>query len=72
LNRGPSDNPGIHGTTGDFNLYRDVDVLAVVKQLKPVGKAADFERMILYDRQYVHKYLNQVIPGYYACWMNGE
>jgi hypothetical protein len=39
---------------------------AVVYQLKPVGKAADFEKMLLYDSQYVHKYLNQLIPGYYG------
>ncbi|MDQ5985552.1 MAG: hypothetical protein CSYNP_01264 [Syntrophus sp. SKADARSKE-3] len=39
---------------------------AIVNQLKPVGKAADFERMVLYDSQYVHKYLNQMIPGYYG------
>jgi len=39
---------------------------AVVNQLKPVGKAADYEKMMLYDSQYVHKYLNQVIPGYYG------
>jgi hypothetical protein len=39
---------------------------AVVTQLKPVGKAADFEKMLLYDSQYTHKYLNQMIPGYYG------
>jgi hypothetical protein len=39
---------------------------AVVNQLKPVGKAADFEKMLLYDSQYTHKYLNQMIPGYYG------
>lgn len=37
---------------------------AVVNQLKPVGKDAEFERMLLYDSQYTHKYLNQTIPGY--------
>ncbi|MCK9230884.1 MAG: hypothetical protein M0Q23_08975 [Syntrophales bacterium] len=39
---------------------------AVTKQLKPTGKAADFERMMIYDGQYVHKFLNQAIPGYYG------
>lgn len=39
---------------------------AVTEQLRPVGKAADFERMMIYDSQYVHKYLNQAIPGYYG------
>jgi hypothetical protein len=31
-----------------------------------VGKDAEFERMLLYDSQYTHKYLNQTIPGYYG------
>jgi hypothetical protein len=38
----------------------------VAKQLEPIGKAAEFERMLLYDSQYTHKYLNQTIPGYYG------
>jgi len=39
---------------------------AVANQLKPVGKDAEFERMLMYDSQYTHKYLNQTIPGYYG------
>ena len=39
---------------------------AVADQLRPAGKTADFERMMIYDSQYVHKYLNQAIPGYYG------
>ena len=39
---------------------------AVANQLKPLGKDAEFERMLLYDSQYTHKYLNQTIPGYYG------
>jgi hypothetical protein len=38
----------------------------VSKQLKPLGKDAEFERMLLYDSQYTHKYLNQTIPAYYG------
>jgi hypothetical protein len=38
----------------------------VAKQLEPLGKAAEFERMLLYDSQYTHKYLNQTIPSYYG------
>jgi len=34
--------------------------------LEPLGKAAEFERMLLYDSQYTHKYLNQTIPSYYG------
>ncbi|MBA4396347.1 MAG: hypothetical protein C0394_03035 [Syntrophus sp. (in: bacteria)] len=39
---------------------------AVAIQLKPLGKDTEFERMLLYDSQYAHKYLNQTIPGYYG------
>jgi hypothetical protein len=38
----------------------------VTRQLEPLGKAAEFERMLLYDSQYTHKYLNQTIPSYYG------
>jgi hypothetical protein len=38
----------------------------VSRQLEPLGKASEFERMLLYDSQYTHKYLNQTIPGYYG------
>ena len=37
---------------------------AVRKQLEPSGKAADFEKMLIYDSQYTTKFLNQSIPGY--------
>jgi hypothetical protein len=37
---------------------------AVRKQLAPVGKVADFEKMLIYDSQYTTKFLNQAIPGY--------
>lgn len=37
---------------------------AIRRQLAPVGKVAEFERMMLYDGQYMNKYLNQTIPGY--------
>ncbi len=39
---------------------------AVKKQLEPVGKVAEFERMMIFDGQYMNKYLNQTIPGYPA------
>ena len=29
-----------------------------------MGKVADFERMLIWDTQYTHKFLNQTIPGY--------
>ncbi len=38
----------------------------MTRQLEPLGKAAEFERMLLYDSQYTHKYLNQTIPSYYG------
>jgi hypothetical protein len=37
---------------------------AVRRQLAPVGKVADFEKMLIYDTQYTTKFLNQAIPGY--------
>jgi hypothetical protein len=37
---------------------------AVRRQLTPVGKVADFEKMLIYDTQYTTKFLNQAIPGY--------
>jgi hypothetical protein len=42
----------------DF-FYREVTL-----HLEKSGKAGEFERMILYDSQYINKYLNQTIPGY--------
>jgi hypothetical protein len=36
----------------------------VINSLEKSGKADEFERMLLYDSQYINKYLNQVIPGY--------
>jgi hypothetical protein len=42
---------------------------AVRKQLEPAGKVAEFERMMIFDGQYMNKYLNQMIPGYPAFKM---
>ncbi len=36
----------------------------VKKNLQKSGKVGEFERMLLYDSQYINKYLNQTIPGY--------
>ena len=36
----------------------------VRNNLEKSGKIEEFERMLLYDSQYMNKYLNQVIPGY--------
>lgn len=38
----------------------------VVRQMEKCGKAEEFERMLLYDGQYMNKYLNQTIPAYPA------
>jgi hypothetical protein len=38
----------------------------IKKQLAPVNKADEFERMLLWDTQYMNKYLNQTIPAFYA------
>ncbi|HAJ25848.1 MAG TPA: hypothetical protein DCG53_01135 [Syntrophus sp. (in: bacteria)] len=39
-------------------------VTEVTRQLEPMGKVADFERMLIWDTQYTNKFLNQTIPGY--------
>ncbi len=39
-------------------------VAEVTRQLEPMGKVADFERMLIWDTQDNHKFLNQTIPGY--------
>jgi hypothetical protein len=36
----------------------------VRNNLEKSGKVEEFERMLLYDSQYINKYLNQLIPGY--------
>ena len=36
----------------------------VKRNLETSGKVGEFERMLLYDSQYINKYLNQTIPGY--------
>jgi hypothetical protein len=36
------------------------------KQLEPLNKTSDFERMLLWDTQYMNKFLNQTIPAYYS------
>ncbi|HRR40833.1 MAG TPA: hypothetical protein P5244_06340 [Syntrophales bacterium] len=38
----------------------------VARQMEKCGKAVEFERMLLYDGQYMNKYLNQTIPAYPA------
>ena len=41
------------------NFYHEVR-----NNLEKSGKVEEFERMLLYDSQYINKYLNQLIPGY--------
>jgi hypothetical protein len=36
------------------------------KQLERLNKAEEFERMLLWDTQYLSKYLNQTIPAFYS------
>ena len=35
-------------------------------QMEKLGKTAELERMILYDTQYLSKYLNQTLPAFPA------
>ncbi|MDD2672000.1 MAG: hypothetical protein PHW43_06280 [Syntrophales bacterium] len=41
----------------------------VARQLEIYGKLEEYERMLLYDTQYMSKYLNQTIPGFPAFRM---
>jgi len=63
----------LHGSDEEFLKQRAKDYAhrleeifyrEVAMQLEKSGKAEEFERMMLYDSQYIHKYLNQTIPGY--------
>jgi hypothetical protein len=42
----------------------DIFTREVKQNLAKSGKVGEFERMLLYDSQYINKYLNQTIPGY--------
>lgn len=42
----------------------DIFTREVKRTLEDSGKTGEFERMLLYDGQYINKYLNQTIPGY--------
>jgi hypothetical protein len=42
----------------------------VKNNLGKYGKVEEFERMLLYDSQYINKYLNQAIPGYHGFQKN--
>ncbi len=35
-------------------------------QMEKIGKAAEFDRMVLFDTQYLSKYLNQTVPAFPA------
>jgi len=41
----------------------------IARQLEIYGKLEEYERMLLYDTQYMSKYLNQTIPGFPAFRM---
>jgi len=77
--RGWIDEPGQKGRfkdTGQEELDRIIREYArrleeifheeVSRQLAPSGKDQEFERMLLYDTQYMNKYLNQTIPAFPA------
>lgn len=63
----------LHGSDHEFLMrltkdyarqLEDFFYCEVRNNLEKSGKAEEFERMLLYDSQYMNKYLNQVIPGY--------
>jgi hypothetical protein len=52
---------------GDYaKRLEDIYLEEVTRQMEKYGKADEFERMLLYDGQYMNKYLNQTIPAYPA------
>jgi hypothetical protein len=59
------DEPALNKLVDDYAIrLEDYFNEAVRRQLTPVGKVADFEKMLIYDSQYTTKFLNQSIPGY--------
>jgi predicted aminopeptidase len=51
--------------TNDYaRRLEEIFYTEVKNNLEKSGKAEEFERMLLYDSQYINKYLNQSIPGY--------
>jgi len=62
---GNIDAEGRKALTRDYaTRIEEYFVAEVTRQLEPMGKVADFERMLIWDTQYTHKFLNQTIPGY--------
>jgi hypothetical protein len=62
---GSLDTAGRNALIRDYaTKIEDFFVAEVTRQLEPMGKVADFERMLIWDTQYTHKFLNQTIPGY--------
>jgi hypothetical protein len=62
---GNLDEEGRRTLTRDYAArIEEYFVAEVTRQLEPMGKVADFERMLIWDTQYTHKFLNQTIPGY--------
>jgi hypothetical protein len=56
---------GLKQLTVDYaRRLEDIFYEEVSKQLELSKKVEEFERILLYDGQYLNKYLNQMIPGY--------
>ena len=66
-----NDEEFVRQLTKDYaRKLEEVFICEVKDSLKKIAKADEFERMLLYDSQYMNKYLNQVIPGYHGFLRN--
>jgi hypothetical protein len=66
-----NDKEVVRQLTKDYaRQIEDIFYREVKNSLEKSGKADEFERMLLYDSQYMNKYLNQVIPGYHGFLRN--
>jgi len=60
-----SDEESLKQLTKDYARQLEEFFISEIKRnLEKSGKVGEFERMLLYDSQYINKYLNQTIPGY--------
>jgi len=66
-----NDEEFVRQLTKDYaRQLEEVFICEVKDSLNKIGKADEFERMLIYDSQYINKYLNQVIPGFHGFRTN--
>ncbi|MEN6317554.1 MAG: hypothetical protein ABFD82_02200 [Syntrophaceae bacterium] len=66
-----NDEEFVRQLTKDYaRQLEEVFICEIKDSLNKIGKADEFERMLIYDSQYMNKYLNQAIPGYHGFRTN--